>query len=73
VVHRTQNKRRNRVRTMSEKPVVVLGDEQDSYNKDTGEFNTYLPVEVRVDNKEQAKTVGKIISEQWENYVGGDE
>lgn len=47
------------------KPTIVLGDEQETYNKQAGEFDTYLPVEVRVDTEDEARKVGKIISEHW--------
>ena len=50
---------------MSDKPTIVLGEEQDCYNKQMGDFDTYIPVEVRVSSKEKAKKVAQIISEHW--------
>jgi len=50
----------------SEKPTVKLGDERDCYNHEQGDFDTYIPVEVRVHSEAEARKVGKIISEHWE-------
>ena len=50
---------------MSETPTIILGDEQDCYNRDEGDFDTYIPVEVRVSTEDQARKVGRILSEHW--------
>lgn len=50
---------------MSDVPKIVLNDEKDRYNKSEGVFETYLPVEVRCSDKEQAQKVGRILHEHW--------
>ena len=47
------------------KPTIILKDEEDCYDKDKGEFDTYIPVEVRVDTEAEAREVGRVISEHW--------
>lgn len=49
----------------NDKPSIKLKEEQDCYNKDEGDFGSYIPVEVRVDSKDEARKVGEIISAHW--------
>lgn len=50
---------------MSDVPAITLGEAQDTYDKEAGEFDTYLPVTIRCEDKEQAREVAKVFTEAW--------
>lgn len=56
---------------MTDVPTITLGDEQTTYDKEAGEYDSHLPVTIRVDDKEQAREVAEVFTEAWRAEKGG--